>query len=81
MEMNLNMGVFNALEDNEMMEIDGGIDWNGVGGVLSSAAGAYIGSSDAKGAKAGSFIGGAAGTVVGGLVGGVAGYVIYSWWD
>lgn len=24
MEMNLNMGAFNALEDNEMMEIDGG---------------------------------------------------------
>lgn len=81
MEIDLNAGAFNALEENEMLEIDGGIDWNGVGGVLSSAAGAYIGAFVAKGAKAGSFIGGAAGAVVGGLVGGVAGYVIYSWWD
>lgn len=37
MEINLNMGVFNALEDNEMIEIGGGL-LGGVGGGLAYAA-------------------------------------------
>lgn len=40
MEMNLNMGAFNALEDNEMMEIEGGSIT--VGGVLAGLGAAYV---------------------------------------
>lgn len=41
MEINLNMGVFNALEDNEMMEIDGGgCSWKGAdSGIVQGAVG------------------------------------------
>lgn len=68
----------NELTFDELVCVDGGIDWNLVGGTLATSGGAYIG---AKIGGAVGTAGGPVGTVVGGLIGGVAGAVIYSLWD
>lgn len=69
---------FNELTCDELVNVDGGVDWNLVGGTLATSGGAYIGS---KIGGAVGTAGGPVGTVVGGLIGGVAGAVIYSLWD
>lgn len=65
-----------VLNSEQAYQVDGGVDWNGVGGAISTGAGAAIG------AKIGASFGTAAcpglGTAVGGIIGGAAGYFIYS---
>lgn len=84
MEINLNMGVFNALEDNEMMEIDGGdCSWKGSGsGIVQGAVGG--GTSGAVGGTVTlPLIGTVSGWLGGGLLGGVGGGLAYAatcWW-
>lgn len=77
MELTMTNG-FNEMNEMEMQEIEGGVDWNFVGGTVSTVAGGYIGT------KIGAAVGSAAGpvgTVVGGIVGAAAGAIIYSLWD
>lgn len=76
MEINLNMRVFNALEDNEMMEIDGGdCSWKGAGsGIVQGAVGGTVTLP---------LIGTVSGWLGGGLLGGVGGGLAYAatcWW-
>ena len=69
---------FKELSLQERMTLEGGIDWNLVGGTVSTASGAYIG------AQVGTTVGtagGPVGMVVGGIVGGAAGAIVYSLWD
>lgn len=69
---------FTELSTDELILVDGGIDWNGVGQVIATSSGAYIG------AKVGATFGTAAGpigTFVGGVAGGVIGHLIYTAWD
>lgn len=69
---------FAELSSDEAMGIDGGINWDLVGGTIATGSGAYIG------AKIGATVGtagGPVGTVVGGIIGGAAGAIIYSLWD
>ena len=78
MELVLSNG-FTELRANEMVSVDGGINWDMVGGTLATGAGAALG------AKIGAGIGTAAcpglGSAVGGIIGGVAGAIIYTLWD
>ncbi len=82
-EMELNMGAFESLDNNDMLLVEGGIDWNDVGLGIAGTAGTTIGSY--SGAKIGATIGTVwapgVGTVVGGIVGGAIGVIIYSLWD
>lgn len=84
MELTMNMGAFEQLDNREMMGVDGGISWNDIGLYVAGAAGAAIGVYVA-GAKFGAAVGTAAnpgiGTVVGGIVGGAIGVAIYTLWD
>ena len=69
---------FCAMSQDELLVVDGGIDWDLVGGTIATGGGAYIG------AKIGGTVGtagGPVGTVVGGLIGGAVGAIIYSFWD
>ena len=65
---------FDTLELNELENIDGGIDWNFVGGTIAAGGGSLIG------AKIGAGIGSIGGPA-GSLIGGAAGAIIYSLWD
>ena len=67
MEMTLKMGAFEALDENEMLAVDGGISWNDVGLALCGTAGAIIGGAIAPG--------------IGSIVGTAVGVIIYTWWD
>jgi outer membrane lipoprotein SlyB len=69
---------FVELSANEMLIVDGGIDWNFVGGTLAVCGGSAIG---AKIGGSIGWLGGPAGSMIGTVVGGVAGAVIYSLWD
>ena len=73
---------FTELNTSDMKTIDGGVNWDAVGGTAAvgggSALGAYAGLK--IGATVGS-IGGPAGSAIGGIVGGIAGAVIYYLWD
>lgn len=73
MEIVLNNG-FCEITSEEQLYIDGGIDWNLVGGTIATGSGAYIGANIGSAA-------GPVGTVVGGIVGGATGAIIYSLWD
>lgn len=76
------MNNFEVLNEYELEIIDGGIDWNGIGGNVSAVAGCYVGSQ--VGEKIGIAIGsagGPVGMVVGGIVGAAVGYGIYSLFD
>ena len=56
---------------NELENIDGGIDWNGIGLGASMTSGGILG------AKIGA-VGGGLGMAIGTIVGGVAGGIVYS---
>ena len=77
MEIVLNNGFYEMMYD-EVMIVEGGINWDLVGGTIATGGGAYIGAK--IGASVGT-AGGPVGTVVGGLIGGAAGAIIYSLWD
>ena len=69
---------FLELNNEQMLDIDGGIDWNSIGMGTSMTAGWYLR------VKIGSSIGlitGPGGTVAGALIGGAIGGIIYSLWD
>lgn len=64
--MDLNVGVFNALDSCEMMEIDGGFTWKGfLGAVVAGGVTGALGGATAGGA--GALPGGAAGALLGGI--------------
>lgn len=76
------MDTFNDLTYDELIMVDGGIDWNLVGGTLATSGGAYIGSKiGGSVGSAGGPVGAVVGGLVGGVAGGVAGAIIYSLWD
>lgn len=77
MEIVLNNGFYEMMYD-EVMIVEGGINWDLVGETIATGGGAYIGAK--IGASVGT-AGGPVGTVVGGLIGGAAGAIIYSLWD
>ena len=87
MEMAMKMGAFEALDNREMMEVDGGISWNDVGLYVSGAAGGLLGAAACagigakKGGAVGAFLGGPGGAAVGAIVGGAIGIIVYSLWD
>lgn len=65
---------FSTLGNDQLLFIDGGIDWNGIGLGISMTAGGYIGS------RVGSIFG-PVGGICGGIGGAVVGGIIYSYWD
>lgn len=73
MEIVLNNG-FCEMSQNEMLCVDGGIDWDSIGMAICTGAGAYIGG------QIGTLFG-PVGTVVGVIGGGAAGAAIYTLWD
>lgn len=69
---------FLSIENYELDLINGGIDWDMVGGTIATGGGTYIGAKIGAGFGT---AGGPVGTVVGGLIGGAAGAIIYTFWD
>lgn len=84
MENTINVSKLGFVEmtNEEMLSLNGGVDWNFVGQTITTAStgaiGAYVGGK--WGATVGS-VGGPAGAVIGGIVGAAAGAIIYSIWD
>ena len=70
------------LSATELENIDGGLDWNGLGGLAASGGGTLMGTAAGMkwGATVGS-VGGPVGGLIGGVLGGIVGYGIYTLFD
>ena len=77
--MELKMNGFSEIDMNEAMEIDGGVNWDGVGMGVTISAGSAIGGK--IGTAVGTVIAPGVGTVVGVIVGGAVGTILYSLFD